>query len=209
MGEKVCIHANPSLAHQKHWANGLKGAFVHHGFECDITYNPKEKGADIHVVLGPHYAKKYHLNHETILLDRCYYRGDPDHISLGWMLPCGGRRFTEGEGREPPQVKKRQPGDRTIFLADYQGDIGGADTVRRHPAESKPTESLLSALNRHDIAIGYKTTALVDAALLGLSVVSYDTSHILNQPNWLRLLPYADWAYNELNEAIDHLCLSR
>lgn len=208
MGERVCIHANPNLAYQLRWSDGLSAALKSHGFISEVTADPR-KQSDIHVVLGPHYAKKYHLNNETILLDRCYYRGDPDHASLGWMLPCGGRRFKEGTGRKPPVIKDRKTGNKSIFLADYQGEIGEADTIRLHPAQAKPTESLLSALNRHDIAIGHKTTALVEAALVGLSVTSSDPQHILNQPNWLRLLPYADWAYGELNEAIDHLCHSR
>ena len=208
MGERVCIHANPNLAHQGYWAEGLKNALNFHGFNAEITAE-LNKESDIHVVLGPHYAKKHHLNHETILLDRCFYRGDPDHISLGWLLPCGGRRFTKGEGREPPEVQPLKTGNKQIFLADYQGKICQAHTIRLHPAESKPIESLYSALNRHDIATGHKTTALVDAALLGLSVTSFDPQHILNQPAWLGLLPYADWAYNELNEAVDHLCQSR
>lgn len=208
MGERVCIHANPSLEHQRYWAEGLNQAFLVHGFKSEITADPL-KQSDIHVVLGPHYAKKHHLHHETILLDRCYYRGDPNHVSLGWMLPCGGRRFKEGVGRKPPVIKERKTGNKSIFLADYQGEIGEADTIRLHPAQAKPAESLYSALNRHGIAIGHKTTALVEAAILGLSVTSTDPQHILNQPNWLRLLPYADWAYDELNEAIDHLCHSR
>ncbi|WP_372810071.1 hypothetical protein [Litorivivens sp.] len=203
MGERVCIHAN-RLPHQRHWAGGLKEAFKAHGFECEITEDP-QKESDIHVVLGPHFAKQYHLDHKTILLDRCYYRGDPEHISLGWMNPDGSRTFYKGEGREPPTVKPMKTGDRTLFLADWRGPVEEADTVRYHPAEHKATETLQEAISRHDVAIGYGTTALVEAALEGLRIVCKDPRHILNQHDWLNLLPYADWAYEELTEAVAFL----
>lgn len=157
------------------------------------------------MVLGPHFAKSYHLNHKTILLDRCYYRGDPEHISLGWMNPDGSRTFHKGAGRNPPVPKPQKTGNRIIFLADWRGPIEEADTVRYHPAEHNATETLQEALSRHDVAVGYGTTALVEAALEGLRIVCRDDKHILQRPDWLELLPYADWGYDELTEAVGHL----
>ena len=204
MGARICIHANPRLPHQRQWAGGLKAAFSINGYESEITDDPQKK-ADIHVVLGPHYAKRYHLHHRTILLDRCYYRGDPEHVSLGWMNPDGSRTFTKGEGRPPPKVKPQKTGSKTLFLADWRGPKEAADTIRYHPAEHNATESLQEAISRHSVAIGYGTTALVEAALKGLGIVCRDPGHIINQPDWLELLPYADWHYDELPEAIEHL----
>jgi hypothetical protein len=199
----VCIHAN-RLPNQTHWARGLKAAFILNGYQCEVTDDPV-KESDIHVVLGPHFAKRYHLNHRTILLDRCYYRGDPEHVSLGWLNPDGGRTFHKGEGRTPPKQKPIKTGDKTLFLADWRGPVEAADTVRYHPAQHKATETLQDAISRHDIAIGYGTTALVEAALEGLQIVCKDPRHILNQPDWLELLPYADWGYDELPEAVQFL----
>jgi hypothetical protein len=45
----------------------------------------------------------------------------------------------------------------------------------------------------------------VEAALEGLQIVCKDPRHILNQPDWLELLPYADWGYDELPEAVQFL----
>jgi hypothetical protein len=90
------------------------------------------------------------------------------------------------------------------------GEIEKADTVRYHPDQRRPTETLEQALARHDIAIGYSSTALVTAALEGLQIICKDKRHILNMDNWKELLPYADWYYAriESGEAWEHLCQS-
>lgn len=100
---------------------------------------------------------------------------------------------------------EQRTGGRTLYLADYQGTIERADTVRYHPACGHNNHSLAHDLATHDIAIGYNTTALVTAALAGLRIVCKGEQNILNEPDWLALLPYADWGYHELNEAIEHL----
>jgi hypothetical protein len=177
----------------------------------------REGSGDIHIVQGPHFAKDRWLNARTILLDRAYYKEEKttdlpgmDYVSLGWLMPNGRRSTTEGEGRPPPEIGTNN-GKGTIFLADYGGPIEPADTVRRHPAEEKHTESLTEVLSRHKTAIGYTTTALIKAALMGLDVVSRDPTHILNNPDWLTLLPYIDWHYTEIQsgEAWEHLWQSR
>lgn len=159
----------------------------------------------MHVVLGPHYAKRYWLGHKAVLMDRCYYRGDPDHVSIGWMRPDGGRWFHKGEGRKSPEVKPLKTGNKTLFLADYNGIIEPADTIRLHPAQKPSQKPLQDDLATHDVAIGYATTTLVTAALEGLQIVCKSDLNILSNPDWLDLLPYADWGYHEMNEAIEHL----
>lgn len=170
--------------------------------------------ADIHIVSGPHYAKGRWTGHKTLLLDRAYYHEEKtglwdsmDWVSLGWMNNNGSRTFRCGTGREPPVCKTKSRNERTIFLGDYRGPVGQADTVRLHPAEETPSESLLEALRRHGTAIGYGTTALVTAALEGLKVVCFDPDHIVNQFDWINLLPYADWHYSEIQsgEFWEHL----
>lgn len=79
-----------------------------------------------------------------------------------------------------------------------------------HPAEVRPAESLGEALARHDVAIGYRTTALVTAALMGLRIDCRDPENIMARPDWLELLPWADWHYTEIEsgEAWEHLLSS-
>ena len=171
--------------------------------------------ADVHVVSGPHYAKEHWLGHpRTLVLDRAYYHEgrtgrwhSMDWVSLGWMREDGGRRFRTGTGRQAPRIEGRPAQGGTIFLADFGGPIEPADTVRRHPADEKPQESLRDALRRHRKAIGYTTTALVAAALAGLEIVCKDRRNILCEPNWLELLPYADWHWSEIEsgEAWAHM----
>jgi hypothetical protein len=134
---------------------------------------------------------------------------DP-YVSLGWLTEDGGRDFVPGTDHASVKPKPLKTGYRSIFLADYMGEIEKADTVRYHPDQRRPTETLEQALARHDIAIGYSSTALVTAALEGLQIICKDKRHILNMDNWKELLPYADWYYAriESGEAWEHLCQS-
>jgi hypothetical protein len=169
----------------------------------------------VHIVSGPHYAKACWLPHpRTIWLDRAYYHEERsgrwrsmDWVSLGWLRVDGGRDFTAGTGRPAPAIEDRPAHGGTIFLADYGGPLEPADTVRRHPADEPPRESLRAALRRHRTAVGYQTTALVAAALAGLAIVCKDARNLVAEPNWLTLLPYADWHWSEIaaGAAWDHL----
>lgn len=163
--------------------------------------------ADIHVVIGPWYAKDLYINHShTILIDRCYYKGDPQHVSAGWMNKSGGRDFVKGVGKQAPTIKQKEQSNKTIFLADYNGAIEKADCIRFHPANKKSDMPLIDQLNKYGIAIGYKTTALVTAALEGLQIICKG-ENILNHPDWLEILPYADWSSDEIEngELWEHL----
>lgn len=167
------------------------------------------------MISGPHYAKHIWQGHpRTILLDRAYYHEEKsglwnsmDWVSLGWLRSDGGRAFKRGIGREKPTIRPKRAGTGTIFLKDYGGIEEKADTVRYHPAERKEQESLYKALERHRTAIGYQTTALVQAALFGLDIVCKDIRNIMSEPNWIDLLPYADWHYSEIQsgEFWEHL----
>lgn len=130
-----------------------------------------------------------------------------DWVSLGWMNPDGGRTYKVGTGRAPPERKPLKTEGGTIFLADWHGKVEQADTIRLHPDDARHDEPLLDVLARHRHAIGYQTTALVTAALEGLTFECMDHRNILANDNWLDLLPYADWRFDEIEngEAWAHL----
>lgn len=113
-----------------------------------------------------------------------------------------GRRY-----RPRPEIKDNASGEKTIFLADFDGPIEPADTVRLHPAQATSDKSLLDSLHEHRTAIGYNTTALVTAALEGLDIICKSSQNIMSQENWIDLLPYADWHYSEIQKgtAWEHL----
>jgi hypothetical protein len=210
----VAIHINPAQPHQVEHGQWLKQGIERHGLKVEVTASPTMP-ADIHIVSGPHYAKSVWQGHEkAVLLDCAYYHEErsgrwhsTDWVSLGWMREDGSRCFRAGAGRKPPQIEARPSEGGTIFLADFGGVIEPADTVRRHPADEAPAEPLRAVLRRHRKAIGYRTTALVTAALCGLEIVCRDARNILSETGWLELLPYADWHWSEIasGAAWDHL----
>lgn len=214
----IAIHINPAQPHQREHAEWFESGIARHGRNCKIiTTDAIDQQADIHIISGPHYAERYWLGNPAVLkIDRAYYNEEKsgrwasmDWISIGWLNKDGSREFTIGSDhkRRPPRIKDRRTGNGSIFLADYRGRIDQADTIRLHPCECQHTEPLADALRRHDTAIGYQTTALVTAALEGLNIICKDSRHILNQPNWHELLPWADWKYLEIQngDAWEHL----
>lgn len=191
------------IRYAEHFARGLRT----HGHQVLITEEIARQ-ADVNVVIGPHYAKDYHLNSDrVILIDRAYYQKDPDYVSVGWMNKNGGRDFLQGTGRKPPEVIHDHSDSGTIFLTDYNGITEPADHTRYHPVNMKAALPLKDDLRRFKTAIGYRTTALVTAALMGLEVVCRDKENIVYQDNWLDLLPYADWHHLEIEkgETWEHL----
>jgi hypothetical protein len=210
----VAIHVNITQPHQVEHGQWLRRGFERLGIKAEVTNSPTTP-ADIHVVSGPHFAKQNFLNHpRTILLDRAYYHEEKtgawksmDWVSLGWMRPDGGRDFKTGTGRLKPAVRDRSSTTGTIFLADYCGPVELADHVRHHPSQAASSEPLRDALRRYATAIGYQTTALVTAALEGLEIICRDNRNIMADPNWLELLPYADWHFSEIEsgEALEHI----
>lgn len=188
----------------------MAAGFQAHGLKGRVTAD-RAAGGDVHVVLGPHYARDWWIGqHPNVLyLDRCYYRGDPAHVSLGWLRPDGGREWQVGTGREPPPVPPPPPGRGRVFLADFAGpqQIVDADYCRTHPARQAPAQPLEAVLARYHTAIGYRTSALVTAALAGLVVECRWPPHLVNRPDWREVLPYADWSREEIarGEAWEHL----
>ena len=94
-------------------------------------------------------------------------------------------------------------GNKRIYLCDYaDGPAGCYDTVRRHPAQQKPTTTLQHDLDTHDIAIGRSTTALVDAAIQGLRVETSDPHSpvygLVDRDQWIRDLAWHNWSTDEL-----------
>lgn len=209
----IAFHCNPAQPHQVEHGQWLKKGFKCHGLNLDITANIT-KEADIHIVSGPHYALDYWKCHsKVILLDRAlWHQGKPekwhsmDWLSAGW-IENGRKSFKTGDGRKAPEPKAGNNGAGSVFLADYYGPIEQADTIRLHPERETNPEPLLNCLHRHARAIGYNTTALITAGLEGLEVICKSKESIMYQPNWLELLPYADWRYNEIEsgELWDHL----
>ena len=216
MDKRVSIHTNRSLEHQVRVANSINDGFKRLGYKSQITENTSDD-SDIHVVIGPHYAKQQNLNNRTLLLDRAFW-GDPDYISLGWMQPDGGRVFAVNcpDDRPKPDLMPMKKGTRTLLLLDY-GSVQTieANEVRRHPSDAKPVEALREALSRNDIAVGGMTTALVDAAIHGLYTVALDPNSPIKgieyygREQWLNNLSYMNWNDTELRsgEALKHLCL--
>ena len=210
----VVIHINPGQKNQIEHAQWLSKGLKRHNMIAQVTGNIYERG-DIHIVSGPHWAKDHWVGHpRTVLLDCAYYHPgvsgkwkSMDWVSLGWMNAEGGRDFVAGTGREPPVPTTCKSDTGTIFLADYVGPVEKADTVRLHPSREKHDESLPDALSRHKTAVGYTTSALVMAGLMGLETVCKDDRNIMAQPDWLELLPYADWHNEEISsgEAWEHL----
>jgi hypothetical protein len=200
----VAIHIN-KLSHQLEHAQWFKAGLKKHSIDLTITHDINLE-ADVHIVSGPHYAKKRWLGHRTILIDRAiipYHQvrsrwDSEDWLSIGWMNKDGGRHYQLGSGRKHIERKDRRSERGTIFLADYNGPVELADTVRLHPAREASSRPLLDDLRRHAIAIGYTTSALVTAGLEGLEVICREPTNIMNRPDWLEVLPYADWRYDEI-----------
>lgn len=216
MDKRVSIHTNRSLDHQVRLANALLSGFTLLGYDAQLTEKPTDD-SDIHVVLGPHYAKQQNLGKKTILLDRAFW-GDPEYISLAWMTHNGGRKYVTdaSDDRPKPELKPMKKGNRKLLLLDYGMETGyPADEVRYHPSQVKPDEDLQTVLDRNDIAFGYVSTAMVNAAISGLYTIALDSRcptkdiEYFGREQWLNNLSYMNWNDAELEsgEALKHLCL--
>lgn len=210
---EIVYHCNPQQPHQVEHGQWFAAGFKRHGIDLTITPNAHHL-ADVHIVSGPHYARRLWQGHpRVILLDRAYYHEGKtgrwhsmDWVSLGWMNSMGIQVHRAGTGRAPPERQPIKTEGGTIFFADYCGPVEEADTVRLHPANETPTETLEEAISRHRHAIGYTSTALVQAALAGLTFECRVPDYIMSRPDWLEVLPYADWRWDEIasGEAWEH-----
>lgn len=222
MPESIAIHTNTALKHQAEFASYLQLGFRKHGLNAQITTDIYQQ-ADLHVVLGPHYAKQQWLGHRTLLLDRGWWGDSSWDVSLSWMTPEGGHTITDGNLGDRPQPELQPWKEREthcLVLADYGmivtpqnvGDLTRYRvTIRPHPATVKPYEGLHDALSRHDLAVGFGTTALVAAAIHGLPCVCLDARNVaapvgssdlrLRRPDrrqWLNNLSYHHYNGNEI-----------
>lgn len=183
---KVAI-INPVLDHQLTHGRALKKD----GWE--ITADPRAKG-DVVMISGPHYAYRAQIGHPRLLMiDRAWWN-DPLEVSVSQARPDGSRVWPETRASKKglPELgswKTREEGA-CLFL-DYGMDpdpevVSQARArfshlrIRRHPAQAEPTQpSLAATLSLSDVVIGYKTTALVEAAIRGVPVICLDTDNVV------------------------------
>jgi hypothetical protein len=182
-------------------ARHLRNGFDAKGIKSTISNDPKAS-ADVHVVLGPWFALEHWRHANTLMIDRAYW-GDPDCIAIHWLR--GGEKvfLRDMPPRDHPPLKRRKMGNKRIYLCDFrQKPEGEYDSVRYHPAEVKNQGSLEDALNAHDIAIGKRSTALVDAAIHGLRVETNDPHSpvygLKNRRKWINDLAWHNWSMLEI-----------
>ena len=199
--KSTVIHCNRSLEHQKQLAGQLRKGFAKHGINAEISYRA-DTGADTHVVLGPWFAFEHWQFANTLMIDRAYW-GDPDCVAIHW-LKDGEKVFTKGrKQRAHPKLKKLKEGDSRIYLCDFrQEPEGDCNAVRYHPTEGKAQGTLEEALKPHQIAVGRRSTALVDAAIQGLRVETSDPHspvyNMTNRRQWIRDLAWHNWSRDEI-----------
>lgn len=221
MGSGCVIHCNAGLVHQVSLAKAWAAGFHRHGVACEIT-DEKHRPGEMHLCMGPWWALPLWQTHpRCIHVDRAFW-GDPECVSVGWAQPDGSRAFPTGEApRDKPPVAAYKRGRDAIVLADY-GDTGeslacllrphvDSLTIRRHPAEGGRGK-LAAALAGKHIAIGERSTALIEAAVLGLAVICRDprnpvmpvasSSHRdikhADRTDWLHGLSWANWSHDEI-----------
>jgi hypothetical protein len=193
------IHVNGGLAHQVETAKALAAGFKRHGLAPVITASPDTEGG-FHVCNGPHFAKDHWP--ESLYIDRAYW-GDPECVSVHWLKDGEKVRPEWGGARAHPELQPMKSGRRTVFLCDYgQKPFGAYHTVRYHPSDRPSRYSLDDCLRSHDIAIGRRTTALVEAHIQGLQVETDDPHSpvwgVNDRVSWIRNLSWHNWSIDEI-----------
>ena len=230
----VVIHTNMNLHNQVETAGWLKQGLDRKGMDCVITPDKTAPG-DIHIIQGPHYCYSEWVGQPDVLwLNRTFYGNSRFSISLGWLNADGSRDFynknmAEGKGQLPELKPKKQSERIACVFADYDMNMLGLVIYashnwsqayyRPHPAQHTTTEletltgDLSAVWEKCDVAVGHGSTALVEAELNGLKVVSTDPHHVCHDANgrreqWLKDLSWAQWTHTELinGDWIDHLC---
>jgi hypothetical protein len=202
MGCQPTIHVNPSLAHQKKLGTALADGFRRCGLEPVLTTDPRARG-DFHVVLGPWFALKEWRMGRTLYIDRAYW-DDPDCVSVHWLSDGEKVRTRGNPYRSHPELAPMKSGDRRVYLCDYgQEPVGNYHAVRYHPAHKPSRYSLKECLDAHDIAIGRRTTALVDAHIRGLRVETDDPHSpvwgVTDREQWITDLAWHNWSHDEIS----------
>lgn len=229
--QRAVVHCNVALSHQVALARAFAQGMRRHGKRCEITDDPRHP-ADLHVVLGPHYALSHWQAHpRCVWVDRAFW-GDPECVSVGWSREDGPRRFPLGaEERQKPQLAPHRLGRDAIVLPDYRDS--GEDmaallrphvdsvTIRRHPADGGKG-TLAEALAGKHIAIGGRGTALVEAAIAGLAVICRDPRNPaapvasrtprelkhMDRRDWLHRLSWGNWSRAEIASGELWACLT-
>lgn len=209
MGNTVAVHTNTGLAHQVRNARALVAGLRVHGLAAVIT--DADAQADIHVVQGPWYALERWRHHPNVLyIDRAYW-GDPQCLSIHWLYRGEKWRTHHTARRYHPELQPTKHWGRSIYLCDYgQKPEGVYDSVRAHPADKPSHWSLAADLAEHGIAIGKRTTALVDAAIAGLTVFTEDVHspvyEISGAPwlrgSWINAMAWHNWSLAEISTGV-------
>lgn len=195
------IHAN-ALPHQRRLAEALREGL--HG--AVVTSDPLAEG-ETHVVLGPHFALEPWRYRKTLYIDRAYW-GDPDCVSIHWLYNGEKWRTRLDDYRPCPELQPMRPWGQVIYLCDYgKGPEGKYDAVRYHPAEKDcgPLD-----FTGYGVAVGKRTTALVDAAVAGLTVLTDDQHspvwEISGAPwkrdAWVQHLAWHNWSHDEIARGV-------
>ena len=205
---RAIVHCNPSIAWQVSYSKAFKAGLDSVGIFTTIS-SDKVSTSDITIILGPHWCKDLHPG-RCIYIDRAYW-GDPEAVSVHWIE--NGEKvydWTPRSGRYHPELKQAKTGTRTIVLCDYGKNYEYKEaSKRKHPTEERSSETLSECLGRHDIAVGGKSTALVDAAIQGLKVISLEpnspVSPLSDQFNpdresWVKALSWHNWTFNEIHD---------
>ena len=208
---KIVIHCNHGLEHQVKYAEALRAGFSRHNINAIISFRADTQ-ADLHICIGPWFAYTQWRYSNTLYLDRAYW-GNPQYVSVHWLADGEKVRNTSISERKHPKLKPYKHGSRKIYLLDYDDKWGHQATdgdVRYHPAQSTPKRTLEEDLRTHDIAIGRRTTALVDAAIHGLMVKTDDPHSpvwaisgcrsIPKRQQWINDLAWHNWSLLEITE---------
>lgn len=200
---RAVIHCNPGIRWQLKYSKAIKKGLDAFSIPAKIT-GEREQVADLRIILGPHWGIS-----DGLLIDRAFW-GDPYAVSVHW-LKKGSKVYdwTPKAGRYHPELKPMKDGDRQIVLCDFGKHYNATGTLRRHPAERGESEPLKAALERHDKAIGGKSTALVDAAIEGLKVTTVEKNTPVDpisgkshpdRLTWVQALSWHNWTFNELEK---------
>lgn len=215
---RTIIHCNLNLQHQIKYAQAVKNGFRRHGIEASIGKTNQD--GDTHVIIGNWFAPQWKGINGTLMLDRAYWK-DPDYVSVHWIYRKEKQFERINDFREHPEPAPYKTGDRKIYLCDYGDKIKSMSgmSIRWHPAQVPIQKPLIESLNEHDIAIGKRTTALVNAAIAGLEVVSDDEYSPIFPISGLRDpiareyllndLAWHNWSYEEIESGAMLDALSR
>lgn len=218
---KAAIHINPRIDNQVVYGHALAEGFRQHGYKADLTPS-LSASADVHCLIGPWYAYDHFKGHDKVLyLDRACW-DHPALTCINWMSK--GSKVWNWKHKEPgryrPETKPWRDGNRLIILCDYGEDSSRYENrarpympyaVRRHPSQTPQEQELTEQLKEFDCALGGKSTALVTAAVEGLSVFSVDKLspvYPISQPfpwtyhkdreGWLNSLSWHNWTPSEI-----------